>query len=103
MNNGLVEAISAIEKERGIDEDILYEAIHEALKKAYRNHYGTEGNVRAEVDRETGDFKVFSQREVVEEVTWAILASETLLKRTKHRLRLAVLQHKLQSRYSYSA
>ena len=69
MNNGLVEAISAIEKERGIDEDILYEAIHEALKKAYRNHYGTEGNVRAEVDRETGDFKVFSQREVVEEVT----------------------------------
>lgn len=69
MNNGLVEAISAIEKERGIDEDILYEAIHESLKKAYRNHYGTEGNVRAEVDRETGDFKVFSQREVVEEVT----------------------------------
>ena len=32
MNNGLVEAISAIEKERGIDEEILYEAIHEALK-----------------------------------------------------------------------
>ena len=68
MSNGLVEAISAIEKERGIDEEILYEAISEALKKAYRNHYGTEGNVRAEVDRETGEFKVFSQREVIEEV-----------------------------------
>ncbi len=65
MNNGLVEAIAALEKERGIDQQILYDAIEESLKKAYRNHYGTEGNVRAEVNRETGEFKVFAQKEVI--------------------------------------
>lgn len=65
--NGLIEAIEAIEKERKIDREILFEAIEEALKKAYRNHYSTEGNVRAEVDRETGEFHVYAQKEVVED------------------------------------
>ena len=69
MANGLVEAIVALEKERGIEEGILFEAIEEALKKAYRNHYGTEGNVRAFINRETGEFKVFAQKEVVEDDT----------------------------------
>lgn len=67
MDNGLIEAIEAIEKERGIDQEILYEAIEEALKKAYKNHYNTDGSVRAYINRETGEFKVFSQREVVED------------------------------------
>ena len=57
--------IIAIERERGIDREILFEAIEEALKKAYRNHYSTEGNVRAEIDKETGVFNVYSVREVV--------------------------------------
>ncbi len=65
MRIELIEAINALERERGIDQDILYEAIEEALSKAYRNHYATDGQVRAEVDRETGEFKVFSQKEVV--------------------------------------
>ncbi len=69
MGNGLVEAIAALEKERGIEEGILFEAIEEALKKAYRNHYSTEGNVRALINRETGEFKVFAQKEVVEDGT----------------------------------
>ena len=64
MNEGLIEAIIAIERERGIDREILFEAIEEALKKAYRNHYSTEGNVRAEIDKETGVFNVYSVREV---------------------------------------
>ncbi len=65
MQSELMEAISALEKERGIDQNILYTAIEEALQKAYRNHYGTEGQVRAVVDRITGEFKVFSQKIVV--------------------------------------
>ena len=64
-----MEAISALEKERGIDQNILYTAIEEALQKAYRNHYGTEGQVRAVVDRENGEFKVFSQKVVVSDDT----------------------------------
>lgn len=69
MRNDLTEAINALEKERGIDQNILYTAIEEALSKAYRNHYGTEGQVRARVDRDTGEFKVFSQKVVVTDDT----------------------------------
>ncbi len=69
MQSELKEAISALEKERGIDQNILYTAIEEALQKAYRNHYGTEGQVRAVVDRENGEFKVFSQKVVVSDDT----------------------------------
>ena len=69
MQSELMEAIGALEKERGIDQNILYTAIEEALQKAYRNHYGTEGQVRALVDRNTGEFKVFSQKVVVSDDT----------------------------------
>ncbi len=69
MRNDLIEAIDALEKERGIDQDTLYAAIEEALSKAYRNHYGTDGQVRAEVDRETGEFRVISQKQVVADDT----------------------------------
>jgi N utilization substance protein A len=69
LRNDLTEAINALEKERGIDQNILYTAIEEALSKAYRNHYGTEGQVRARVDRDTGEFKVFSQKVVVTDDT----------------------------------
>lgn len=66
-SNGLIEAINALVKERDLDPEILYEAIEESLKKAYRNHFDTEGNVRAMVDRETGEFKVFAQKDVIED------------------------------------
>ncbi|MBQ6691910.1 MAG: S1 RNA-binding domain-containing protein, partial [Clostridia bacterium] len=67
MSNGLIEAIDALVKERDLDPEILYEAIEESLKKAYRNHYDTEGNVRALVDRETGEFRVLAQKDVIED------------------------------------
>lgn len=66
MNTELIEAINAIEKERRIDKATLFDAIEEALKKAYKNHFGTNDNAQVMMDRETGDFKVFSMKNVVE-------------------------------------
>ncbi|MGI6533281.1 MAG: transcription termination factor NusA [Peptococcia bacterium] len=68
MNLELIEALHDLEKERGIDFDVLVEAIEAALISAYKKNFGTLQNVRVVFDRETGDFRVFSRKTIVEEV-----------------------------------
>ena len=68
MNAEFMEALNAIEKERGISKDILIDAFESALIAAYKRNYGTTGNVRAVVDRDTGEVQIFASKTVVEEV-----------------------------------
>ena len=70
MNAELIEALRLLEKERGIDAGVLFEAIEEALVSAYKREFEakTTDNIRAEVDRETGEMKVFLTKTVVEAV-----------------------------------
>lgn len=68
MNSEFLEAIHALEKERGISQEVLIEAIEAALLSAYRRNFGTSANARVHIDRETGECRVFSKRTVVEEV-----------------------------------
>ncbi len=60
--------MKAIEKEKGIELEILFEALEVALISAYKRNFQAPGNVRVNIDRETGTIKVFSQLKVVEEV-----------------------------------
>ena len=64
----LIAALKAIEKEKGIELEILFEALEVALISAYKRNFQAPGNVRVSIDRETGTIKVFSQLKVVEEV-----------------------------------
>lgn len=64
----LIAALKAIEKEKGIELEILFEALEVALVSAYKRNFQAPGNVQVSVDRETGEIKVFSQLKVVEEV-----------------------------------
>lgn len=68
MNLELIEALKALEKEKGIDAEIILEAIEAALISAYKKNFLSLQNVRVYVDRVTGEIKVFSQRKVVETV-----------------------------------
>ncbi|MBQ9833251.1 MAG: transcription termination/antitermination protein NusA [Clostridia bacterium] len=68
MNAEFIEALRAIEQERGISEGILIDAFESALVAAYKRNFGAVGNVRAVVDRETGEVQVFESKSVVEEV-----------------------------------
>ncbi len=60
--------MKAIEKSKGIDLEILFEALEVALISAYKRNFQTAGNVRVNVDRETGEIKVYTQLKVVQEV-----------------------------------
>lgn len=68
MNTEFLEALKDLEKEKGIAVDVLLEAIEAALLSAYKRNFGSLQNARVHIDRETGDFKVYTQRTVSEEV-----------------------------------
>jgi len=70
MNAELIEALRLLEKERGIEAEVLFEAIEEALVSAYKREFEakTTDNIRAEIDRDTGEMRVFLTKTVVETV-----------------------------------
>ncbi|MCH5279118.1 MAG: transcription termination/antitermination protein NusA [Christensenellaceae bacterium] len=69
MNNAeLISALNLIGKERGISLDVLVDAIEAALVSAYKKNYNTNGNVRANLDRETGNIEIWVSKSVVDMV-----------------------------------
>ncbi|WP_243125537.1 transcription termination factor NusA [Clostridium transplantifaecale] len=68
MNKELIEALNVLEKENNISKDILLEAIENSLLTACKNHFGKADNVKVTINRETGDFSVYAEKEVVEDV-----------------------------------
>nr|WP_314497493.1 transcription termination factor NusA [uncultured Peptostreptococcus sp.] len=67
MNKDFMEALNELVRDRGIDKDVLLETIEQALTSAYKKNFGSAQNVRIDMNRETGDIKVYSQRVVVDE------------------------------------
>ena len=66
MNKELMEALDILEKEKEISKETLFEAIENSLLTACKNHFGKADNVKVEIDRETCDFLVYAEKEVVE-------------------------------------
>ena len=73
MNREVIEAIGALAKEKSISKEVLFSAIEEALKSAYKKNLkkATAGmpNVRVNLDREDGTVQVFARKVVVDKVT----------------------------------
>ena len=68
MNADFIEALNALEKEKGISKDVLLSAVESALIFAYKRNYNSQGNVRAEIDGTTGEIHIYASKTVVEEV-----------------------------------
>lgn len=58
-------ALEVLVKEKGIPENIIYDAMELALTSAYKKNYHSLSNVRVEIDREEGDMHVYSFKTVV--------------------------------------
>ena len=69
MNKELIAALDVLEKEKGISKESLFEAIESNLVVAYKNNFNKADNVSVTMDRETGEFHIYSQKTVVDEVT----------------------------------
>ncbi len=68
MSNDLLDALTALEKDKGIKKEIILEALEAALISAYKRNFNQAQNVRVDLNDSTGQFKVLAQKEIVEEV-----------------------------------
>ena len=64
----LLQVADAVAREKSIDREEVLEAMEQAISKAGRAKYGHEHDVRAEIDRKSGEIRLRRFREVVEEV-----------------------------------
>jgi len=58
-------AVQLLVKEKGISEDVIYEAMQLALTSAYKKNYHSLSNVRVNIDSESGDIHIYSFKTVV--------------------------------------
>ena len=64
----LLAIANAVASEKMIDKSIVIEALEEAIQKAARARFGQENDIRARLDPQTGDLRLWRVVEVVEEV-----------------------------------
>ena len=64
------QAVELLSKEKGIDKDLIYDAMQLALTSAYKKNYHSLSNVRVDINRETGEIKIFSFKTVVFSEEW---------------------------------
>src|SRR5574337_1565566 len=71
MNRELILVTEQVAREKGIDKEVLFEALESAPLSAFKKTtgVGTGDNVRMELDRETGTLKVWTKKRVVGKVT----------------------------------
>src|SRR3954468_4987502 len=64
----LLQVADAVAREKSIDRDEVLIAMEQAIQKAGRSKYGHEHDIRAAIDRKTGEIKLTRVQEVVDEV-----------------------------------
>ena len=60
----LLQVADSVARDKGIDRDEVLEAMEQAIQKAGRSKYGQEYDIRAEIDRKTGEMRLLRFREV---------------------------------------
>jgi transcription termination/antitermination protein NusA len=71
MSKALIAGINQVATDKGLEREVIFNAIEAALVSAYKRNYGSVANVTAEIDRLNGEMKVFAEREVVDDIVSA--------------------------------
>jgi N utilization substance protein A len=66
MASPLYQSIELLSREKGIEPEVVVSAIEDAIALATRKYYKTQENMRAEMDRETGEIRAYVYKTVVE-------------------------------------
>lgn len=68
MNKEILNALSELEREKGIRQDVVLEAIRAALETGYKKNFSKATNFSIDIDKEHGEYKLFQDKTVVESV-----------------------------------
>lgn len=63
-----LKAITDLAKEKNLNVDILFTAMEAAFKSAYKRNFGSDENVSVTINRVNGEYHVYANKEVVDEV-----------------------------------
>ena len=81
MNKEILMVVDAVSNEKGVDKEVIFEALEAALAAATRRKHGEEWDVRVAIDRRSGDYETFRR--------WKVFADEsTELQAPERELRL---------------
>ena len=64
----IYQSIEILSKEKGIDPQIVLDAVKDAMLAAARKHFRSQEDLIADLDRETGNIQIYSVKQVVEAV-----------------------------------
>jgi transcription termination/antitermination protein NusA len=67
MNKEILMVVDAVSNEKGVEKDVIFEAIEAALASATKKKHGGEIDVRVSIHRETGDYETFRRWLVVDD------------------------------------
>ncbi|BDR58343.1 transcription termination/antitermination protein NusA [Xylocopilactobacillus apicola] len=68
MSQEVLKALKVLEEDKGVKKEVVIDALIQALKAAYKKHYGQNQNVDVVFDEETGEVHVYQIKEVVDHV-----------------------------------
>jgi N utilization substance protein A len=85
----LLQIAESVAREKSIDRTIVIAAMEDAIQKAAKSRYGSENEIRAEIDNETGEIQLTRLLEIVDAVTME--ATQISLKEAKKRNKAAEL------------
>ena len=64
MNKEILMVVDAVSNEKGVDKEVIFEALEAALAAATRKKHGEEWDARVAIDRKTGDYDTFRRWKV---------------------------------------
>ena len=81
MNKEILMVVDAVSNEKGVEKDVIFEAIEAALASATRKRHGENIEVRVAIDRNTGEYETFRR--------WKVFADDSnALEEPERELRL---------------
>ncbi|MEX1032294.1 MAG: transcription termination factor NusA [Cellvibrionaceae bacterium] len=79
MNKEILLVADAVSREKGVDKDVIFEAIELALATATKKRYDEDSDIRVSIDHETGDYETYRRWLVQDDETMAALGTEFTL------------------------
>ncbi|MEE4109701.1 MAG: transcription termination factor NusA [Halieaceae bacterium] len=76
MNKEILMVAEAVSAEKGVDEDIIFEAIESALAMATKKRYDEDADIEVTIDRETGEYQTVRRWLVVPDDELALLGTQ---------------------------
>lgn len=67
MSKEILLVVDAVSNEKGVEKDVIFEAIEAALASATKKRHGGDIEVRVLIDRQTGDYKTFRRWQVMDD------------------------------------